>query len=113
MTMAASFRAGLPTRRNICNHGLAKLCASPISALLQAFGDRDGQAPITGVRPEAPDMKLEMTGHVPIAAEQVRQPRVMCLVSGPFQGVTRGEFSKPILSSHSCVSSGRALFRRA
>jgi hypothetical protein len=113
MTMAVSFRAGLPTRRNIRNPGLAKLCASPISALLQAFGERDGQTLITGVRPEAPDMKLEMTGHVPIAAEQVRQPRVMCLVSGPFQAIARGEFSKPILSSHICASSGRAFFRRA
>ncbi len=54
-----------------------------------------------------------MTGHVPIAAEQVRQPRVMCLVSGPFQVVARGEFSNRIFYNHSCAPDGHALLRRA
>jgi len=91
----------------------ANLCVSRISALLREFGSRDGQASLTGVRPEAPDMNLEMTGLVPIAAERVRQPRVVCLVSGPFQAIARGELSNSVFPAHRRAFSGKAFLRRA
>ncbi|MBT9369047.1 hypothetical protein [Rhizobium sp. CSW-27] len=72
---------------------VAKLCAGPISAFLAAFDGGDGWSPRSACHPEAPDMRIAITGHVPKAAERVRRPRVVTLVPGPFQGIARGKFA--------------------
>lgn len=71
----------------------AKLCAGPISAFLAAFDGQDGWPFQSVCHPEAPDMRIAITGHVPKAAERVRRPRVVTLVPGPFQDIARGKFA--------------------